>query len=118
MGFVKEFRWAFSVDDVINAIIHTGPVVLGIEWHQGMYEAPNGVLTVSGPVVGGHCITAVGYKDAASSATGKESIILQNSWGTKWGNQGLAEISKDDVASLLANGGEACVPTKRSYNRK
>jgi hypothetical protein len=113
LGFLKEYHWAFNVDDVINALIHVGPVVLGIEWHEGMYEAPAGQLTVSGPVVGGHCITAVGYRDAASSISGKEAIILQNSWGRDWGMGGLGQITKDDLASLLANGGEACVPTKR-----
>lgn len=117
-GLLREYRWAFTIDDVINAIIHRGPVVLGIEWHQGMYQAPGGMLEVSGPVVGGHCITAVGYRTAASSAFKEESIILQNSWGTVWGANGLAEIRAKDVAQLLANGGEACIPFKRSYGRK
>ena len=116
-GFMKEYRWAFGIDDVIDAIIHKGPVVLGIEWHDGMYEAPNGVLKVSGPVVGGHCIAAVGYRTAESAKAGVESVILQNSWGPNWGDHGLAEISKDDLAGLLSKNGEACVPSKRSYGR-
>lgn len=117
-GLLKEYRWALSIDDVINAIIHRGPVVLGIEWHQQMYDAPGGVLTLGGPVVGGHCITAVGYRTAKSSRiSGEETIILQNSWGPDWGIHGLAEIRVSDVKALLSNQGEACVPYKRSYGR-
>lgn len=115
-GFLSEYHWAFSVDDVINALIHVGPVVLGIEWHEGMYEAPAGVLSPTGPVVGGHCITAVGYVEADASISGKEAVILQNSWGADWGLGGLAQITKDDLAALLANDGEACVPTKSAFS--
>lgn len=117
-GLLKEYRWATSIDDVVNAIIHRGPVVLGIEWHKEMYDAPGGVLTLGGPVVGGHCITAVGYRTAASSRIpGEETIVLQNSWGIDWGINGLAEIRVSDVKKLLDAQGEACVPYKRSFGR-
>lgn len=114
-GLIKEYRWAFGIEDVIDSLLAKGPVVLGIWWYDGMYSAPNGVLKVSGKKVGGHCITAVGYKTAASSKTGEASIILQNSWGEDWGINGLAEISVKDLAALLKDGGEACVPIQRGF---
>lgn len=117
LGIIKEYRWAFTIDDVIDAILVKGPVVLGIYWYQSMYDAPEGILSVSGKIVGGHCITAVGYKTAESSVTGEDTIILQNSWGPDWGINGLAEIRVSELASLLKNSGEACIPSKRSYGR-
>lgn len=108
---LKEYRWAFSIDEVIDGIIAKGPVVLGIPWYDGMYEAPNGILTVSGKVVGGHCILAVGYKVYPG---GEDAVILQNSWGTSWGNNGLAEIKVSELAKLVAEG-EACLPIKRAF---
>lgn len=118
MGFLKEYRWAFSVDDVITGLINRGPVVLGIEWRSGMYAPKDGVLKLSGDVVGGHCITAVGFRSVKSSAIpGQESVVLQNSWGLDWGVNGLAQISVSDLTALLAAQGEACVPYKRSYGR-
>lgn len=117
LGFLKEYRWAFNTDDVINAIIHKGPVVLGVEWRYDMYSPQDGQLKVTGEVVGGHCITAVGYLTAKSSRSGEEAVVLQNSWGSDWGVNGLAEITVPDLAALLANDGEACVPTRRSYGR-
>lgn len=116
-GLIKEFRWCFSVEDVIDAILTTGPVVLGIYWYDSMYDAPNGILDVSGEIVGGHCITAVGFKLAKDSVTGEDTVILQNSWGYSWGTWGLAEIRVRDLKALLDNDGEACVPFKRSYGR-
>lgn len=116
-GLVKEYRWCFNIEDVIDAILTKGPVVLGIYWYDSMYEAPEGIVSVSGEIVGGHCITAVGFKLAKDSATGEDTIILQNSWGYNWGNFGLAEIRVTELAKLLANTGEACVITKRSYGR-
>jgi hypothetical protein len=117
LGLLKEYRWCFNIEDVIDAILVKGPVVLGIYWYESMYEAPNGILKVNGPIVGGHCITAVGFKLAKDSATGEDTVILQNSWGYSWGEWGLAEIRVSDLAALLRNDGEACVPSKRSYGR-
>lgn len=111
---LKEYRWAFSMDEVIDGIIAKGPVVLGIPWYEGMYEAPDGVLKVSGENVGGHCILAVGYTVSSQKMGGKPSITLQNSWGTEWGINGLAEIEVSELAKLVAEG-EACLPISRKF---
>lgn len=115
---IASYSWAFNVDDVIDALIQKGPVVLGINWYEGMYEAPNGVLTVSGDHVGGHCLLAIGYTVSSAKFGGKPSITLQNSWGKKWGVQGIAEISVEDLGMLMRQQGEACVPSKTAYVKK
>lgn len=117
VGLLKEYRWAFSIQDVIDSILTKSPVVLGMNWYEGMYEAPNGVLSVSGPLVGGHCLTAVGYSVEYKGLGGEDTIILRNSWGPSWGKNGLAEIKVSELEALLMDNGEACVPTKRSYGR-
>lgn len=113
-SLLKEYRWAFTMDELIDGLIAKGPVVLGIPWYEGMYEAPNGVLKVSGENVGGHCILAVGYRVASPKAGGKDTVILQNSWGTSWGINGLAEIEVSELAKLV-NEGEACLPISRKF---
>ena len=117
LGLLKQYRWAFSIDDVIDTVVSRGPVVIGIPWYYGMYTAPNGILKVSGSKVGGHCILVVGYKVSDPAFGGEDSLILQNSWGEGWGNKGLARIRKSELAELLKNGGESCVPVQRSYGR-
>ena len=116
-GVLREYRWAFGVNDVVNTVLAKGPVVLGINWHESMYNAPNGVLKVSGPVVGGHCILAVGYTLKSPKLDGEDGVVLQNSWGKGWGINGLAEIKVSDLSKLLSAYGEAAVATKRSYGR-
>jgi hypothetical protein len=116
-GLLKEYRWAFSIQDVIDSIITKGPVVLGINWYDGMYEAPSGKLNVSGPLAGGHCIAAVGFTVASERFDGASTITLQNSWGPDWGAHGLAEIQTSQLANLLRQDGEACVPVRRSFGR-
>jgi hypothetical protein len=117
MGLLREYRWAFGIDDVIDAVIHVGPVVVGIPWFHGMYEAPGGVLTRSGNFVGGHALLVTGYSRSSDRVPGKETLTVQNSWGSGWGNSGMAEITTEGMSSLLADRGEACVPIARSYGR-
>ncbi len=119
LGLLREYRWCFGIQDVIDTLLTYGPVVLGIPWLDGMYRAPNGELRVTGQVVGGHCILAVGYDPEHQWADGTVSpgIALLNSWGADWGVQGVAWIRVADLARLLADRGEACVAIGRSYAR-
>lgn len=116
-GVVKEYRWAFGIDDVVDAVLAKGPVVLGINWHYGMYRAPNGVVSVTGSVVGGHALLAVGYVVKSEKLGGEDGVILQNSWGNSWGINGLAQIRVSQLSTLLDNYGEAAIATRRSYGR-
>lgn len=107
-GFLSEYRWAFGLDELVLAIGRQGPAVLGIPWHEGMYEAPGGILKVTGRQVGGHCILARGV-----SLRGRY-VVLRNSWGPDWGIGGDARIGFDDLSALLQAGGEACIPVLRT----
>lgn len=115
LGVLHEYRWAFSVNDIIGTLMAHGPVVLGINWYNGMYRAPDGKLEIFGNKVGGHCILAVGYNPSSARFGGKQTIILQNSWGKSWGINGVAEMLVDDLDRLIKEGGEACVPLVRGF---
>jgi hypothetical protein len=106
---VTKYHWAFGVHDVIDTIVKKGPVVLGINWYDGMYEVQDGLVEVSGSLAGGHAILANGYLPA--HPVYGEVLVLTNSWGYNWGIAGSAFIQVEDVARLLAEDGEACVPT-------
>lgn len=107
-GYFSEFRWAFSLDDVLRALSNEGPVVLGVNWYQGMHAPDaNGRISVTGHVTGGHAILARGV-DLES-----QEIVLRNSWGRSWGIQGDCRLGFSDLSRLLAEGGDACVPVGR-----
>jgi hypothetical protein len=106
-GYIKEYRWAFGIEDVKKALSQIGPVVLGIPWYKDMFNVhPCGMLHPTGEKSGAHALLAKGIR------VKRQTIVLHNSWGDGWGNEGTAEIHWDDLAYLLQRGGEACVPTK------
>lgn len=122
-GLIEEYRWAFSVEDLRDAVITTGPAVIGVPWYEGMYETrDSGLVEVSGPVVGGHCIYIYGYHPAMRIRgedwnARYEVFRWRNSWGTAYGNNGSGLIRLEDLRDLLATWGEACIPITRKKVR-
>ena len=107
-GWYTEFRWAFSETDLALAVGYKGPAVLGINWYEGMCDTDSkGIIKPTGEILGGHAILCNGY----SIKTGL--YRLHNSWGQGWGINGECFIHKDDLASLLKDQGEACIPVIR-----
>ena len=109
MGYIGEYRWAFGLDDLILALGHAGPAVLGINWYEGMFtpDADGFVRPGNSAIAGGHAILAIGV-----SVKGKY-VKLHNSWGRDWGHNGEAKITFEDLDRLLHEQGEACVPVSR-----
>lgn len=106
-GYYTGYAWAFSEEDIALAIANVGPVVIGVNWYEGMYDPDyDGYLQVSGQVVGGHCTLLKGIN------VEEGYYVLHNSWGKSWGNKGTAKLSRDSMATLLADQGEACLPVR------
>jgi hypothetical protein len=120
LGYIGAYRWAFGIDDVIDSLVAAGPVVLGIPWHESMYQTrPSGLIEVTGEPIGGHCILATGYDPKRrflkeGFTTTFEAVRLRNSWGPTYGVDGDGWITVTDLAALLAGHGEACIPTIRA----
>lgn len=107
-GFYTGYRWAFSELEVALAVSYLGPVVLGIPWYSAMYKPTStNYVRPTGSLVGGHCILASGYNALNNVYT------LHNSWGKSWGRNGKALIKGADLAKLLSQQGEACIPEGR-----
>lgn len=108
MGYMKEYRWAFGLDDLVLAVGHAGPAVLGINWYDAMFNTGvDGYVRVGGAIAGGHAILCFGVNVKA------KYFRLHNSWGRDWGENGNCKVSFDDMDRLLHEGGEACVPVER-----
>ena len=79
-GYLSGYRWAFNFDDLVRALSYRGPVVLGINWYESMYEThPDGYVKIDGDVAGGHAILARGVDME------RQALLLRNSWGAEWG---------------------------------
>ena len=109
-GYFLEYRWAMNLTDLLLAVGYRGPVVLGVNWYEGMFDTDStGFIHASGYLAGGHAILAYGV-----SVPGKY-IKLWNSWGPSWGEAGSCKISFDDAERLLGEFGEACIPVSRQW---
>lgn len=68
-------------------------VVLGIMISHGFLQPVKGRIPMPAPqagFLGGHAVVAVGYQDA--TVPNKGSLIIRNSWGNDWGDNGYGYL--------------------------
>lgn len=112
LNLIESYRWAFGIEDVVDTLRTTGPVVLGLYWRESMRRvSPGEPLRVAGADIGGHCTVAFAYDPACAVLDGQPGVCIRNSWGTGWGTNGEAWITTANLAALLDRNGEACVIT-------
>lgn len=106
-GLISEYRWATTVDEVVDALVIFGPVIAGTHWYDGMNADSSGVMRVNGRLQGGHAYVINGVDVA------KKVFRVKNSYGKAWGKQGYGYLSFDSLEKLLKDGGEICVPFEK-----
>lgn len=120
---MDEYWWCTSIEEMRDAVITLGPVVIGIPWYSYMYQPPlSGLINVGGDLVGGHCILVdeyhpdkrLNHEDYNSRF---EVFGVHNSWGPDWGNNGRGYLRFEDMRDLVKNYGEMCVPVGRQKVR-
>lgn len=123
LGLADEYRWLFSVQEIVLYLGWYGPVVIGVDWYEGMFNADaSGFIKPTGNIAGGHCAVLVGVrlvrlrKNRALAWDNIDwlasHVILHNSWGQGWGQGGRAKIALIDLATLVP-GGDFCVLVRR-----
>jgi hypothetical protein len=106
---VGNYHWATDVSDIINAVLTTGPVVLGTRWYEGMSRPDSHmILHPTGEILGGHAYVLNGV------SLSRGLFRMKNSWGRNWGKNGRAYISFDAVDQLLGEQGEACLAIEKN----
>lgn len=116
LGHIARYDWCFSVDDICRAVAYKGPVVVGTEWLDSMYEPrPSGLLEISGGSDGGHCYMIRGLLLSPRIGEGRIGPVFRitNSWGPGWSHNGEAFIKVEDFERHLMPGADAVVPTEK-----
>jgi hypothetical protein len=104
LGFIGEYRWAFDLNTLSNAILSEGPVVVGTNWYENMfYPNSKGIVSIGGSIAGGHAYLVNGVDTKA------KYYRIKNSWGRSWANKGMAKISFADMERLIGEDGEVCL---------
>lgn len=109
LGLIGEYLWAFDLQTMINVVLTQGPVIVGTNWYDQMFDPEwsptlnRVVIRVGGGLAGGHAYLVNGVN------LGLETFRIKNSWGTDWGSQGRVSISFADMERLLREDGEACL---------
>jgi hypothetical protein len=103
-GFVGEWRWAESVDEVIQWVLTTGPCAIGANWYYDMFEPKkDGTVSMTGGMAGGHQWVING------ASMKKKRFRDKNSWNRTWGLSGRFITTFDQVAQMLQEGAEVCM---------
>lgn len=106
-GFISEYRWAWTADEIVRAVLDVGPVVVGTNWTEAMFQPDSkGVIKPDGEVAGGHAYLI----DGASLDRGL--VRIKNSWGRGWSVAGRAYMSISHLAHLIDMDGEAALASE------
>lgn len=107
LGLCGAYTHALSLRAVQTAL-QSGPVLVGTAWYNSMFEpTPEGRVRVdqASGLAGGHEYLA----DELDVDRGR--VWLTNSWGSGWGVAGRAWLALDDLGALLADDGDATIPS-------
>jgi hypothetical protein len=105
LGKFKEYRWCFSINDLLLAVSHLGTVVVGTNWRRRMFSPDaRGLVHYEGVTDGGHEWLVRGVDLA------REEFVARNSWSRFWGAEGDFRISFRDMGLAMSEGGDACFP--------
>jgi hypothetical protein len=106
-GKLTAYAFTTSLSSIREWLANHGPVVFGTDWTSDMFTPDaSGLISVGGPVDGGHCYLCIGYDTVAGT------FRFRNSWGASFGLGGDFILSSTDVQRLLTgidSPGEACM---------
>jgi hypothetical protein len=100
-GWLGEYRWGYTLDELVKAVLLSDCVCVGTNWYEGMsyptFDLKSGraILNAKGTYQGGHEYLITGIN------TKLELFRVKNSWGRDWANQGRAWISFTDMQRLI-----------------
>ncbi len=84
------------------------PAMFGFSVYSSIPDLGDGKGEISFPgagdsLEGGHAVLAVGYDDKKKIGKDKGALLIRNSWGTRWGDQGYGWLPYAYVEAGLAD---------------
>lgn len=122
-GYVSTYNWAFSAQTAVDWVLTRGPVVLGTNWYDSMFDPVLDAdqqwmnLTLNSPLAGGHAylMKGVNLDRYCPVCHGKGAARIMNSWGAGWGDGGKVWMCLKDLDRLIREWGEACLAPELKF---
>lgn len=117
-GYIAEYRWCFTIEDIRDTILNVGPVVAGVLWNRHLsFPMHSGLVHLGSDLGNGHAILIDGYFPNMKFGNVEHEVFrFKNSWGSSYGIGGSAFIKAADLKKLLDAGGEFCVLISKQNN--
>jgi hypothetical protein len=91
---VAAYARCYSNNELKSALMNLGPVAIGFNIYDSFINCYDGMLTIPNTSVeknwGGHAVIITGWKRIYDDKGYHERWVIQNSWGTRWGDNGYA----------------------------
>lgn len=85
--------------EIKTALLENGPVVIAVDWQKDMRVRDGAISSQFKEKTGGHCMILYGWNE--------KGWLIQNSWGTDWGDKGRAtwpyEYKIREAYSVIVN---------------
>jgi hypothetical protein len=104
LGLVAEYRWAATVEDMINFVLTTGPLACGTLWDDSMSNPDRWGFIEPGP---GIERVQDGHEWLIKGVDRRKGFRIQNSWGEGWSDKGRCWLRFGDMETLLRFDGDA-----------
>ena len=110
---LSSYAWCFDLSTMIEWVLTKGPVVVGFNWYDSMFEpGPDGFARIKpgARIAGGHCFMVRGAKVNAGQAR------CVTSWGNDWNKPmgGDFYMSFEDLERLIHENGEVCTAIQKA----
>ena len=103
-NFINSYHWAYNLQDLIDCVLTLSPCLVGTNWSESMFYPTNkGVITIDGPIAGGHQWIINGVNTKTKMFRGKSS------WGKNFTPVKHFYISFDDMDRLIKEQGEISI---------
>lgn len=99
-GMINRYLWAGSIAEIDAWLINRGPIVVGSNWYSSMDDVTSDNFLLVNPasgIRGGHAYLILGKGKLGN-------YVIQNSWGSGYGDDGVVRMTPQSFATLVAYG--------------
>ena len=91
---IGSYYRVYTLEEIKYTLMNIGPIIISVPCYTG-WNYFSGKIVQAGKLRGYHAMVIVGWKN-------NDEIIVQNSWGTAWGNKGLGTFKWDEYPVVEA----------------